>query len=139
MALGRDVGVELRGARREALAIVVVDDDPATTGEQPQAGLYEVSGRSDRDVSARRKHHGAARRDVNAAARRPKRRGDRLVRDQASVDPDLPERPPRIADKEAGDNRLGSATRGAPVVKALCLLEAGHAHPRRARRGWTTA
>lgn len=38
MALGRDVGVELAGGRREALAIVVVDDH-ATIGHQPWASL----------------------------------------------------------------------------------------------------
>jgi len=43
MALGRDVGVELLGARREALAIVVVDGR-ATTGDQPGAGLDQVPG-----------------------------------------------------------------------------------------------
>ena len=45
LPLGRDVGVELPGARREAVAIVVVEDR-ATTGDQPGAGLDQVSGRA---------------------------------------------------------------------------------------------
>lgn len=133
MALGRDVGVELPSACREALAIVVVDDH-AATGNQPRARLDQVPGRSHRDLPAGRKNQVAIRLDVHAAACRPEWRGDRLVRDQAAIDSHLPERPPRIANEEAGDNRLGSVVRGAPVVKPLCLLEARHPHPRRAPR-----
>jgi len=60
MALGRDVGVELLGARREALAIVVVDGH-ATAGDQPGASLDQVPRRSDRELSAGRQHDGPAR------------------------------------------------------------------------------
>src|SRR5690242_2815258 len=124
MPFGRDVGVELPRPRREPLGVVVIHDD-ATIGDQPGGCLEQVSGRSGRELASRRNDHGAARLEVNAATSRAERSGDRLVRDEATADPDLSKRPPGVTKKEARDDRLGSAARGAPAVEALCFLEAG--------------
>jgi hemolysin type calcium-binding protein len=129
MPLGSDVGVELPSARREPFRIVVVHDH-ATSGDQQGTCLEQVPGGGGRELAAGRKDHGAVRLDVNAATSGAERAGDRLVRDEATADPDLSERPPGAAKKEARDNRLGSAARRAPLVKALCLLEADHPHAR---------
>ena len=70
MPLGRDVGVELTGPRREPLAILVADDD-TIAGDEQRAGLDQVSGRGGRDLAPRRQRDSAAGLDVDAAALGP--------------------------------------------------------------------
>src|SRR5919204_405119 len=61
--------------------------------------------------------------DVHARARRRPGRSHRLVLNDRAGDPDLAQRPVGIADEERGDDRLGMALGGAPVVKPRWLGE----------------
>ena len=127
----RDVGVELPGAGREALAVVLpVEGDLAARDEQ-RPGLDEVSRRRRRRVLARDEVELLAL-DRHARPARGVRRGIGSW-SPGSVDPELAERA-RGPHEEAADDRLVDVVRGAPDVQALRAGEVHHAHTR--RRAW---
>ena len=129
----RDVGVELPGTGREALAVVLpVEGDLAARDEQ-RPGLDEVSRRRRRRVLARDEVELLAL-DRHARPARGVRRRNRLVVHRATVDPELAERAIGVSHEEAADDRLVDVVRGAPDVQALRAGEVHHAHTR--RRAW---
>jgi hypothetical protein len=56
------------------------------------------------------------------------------VRDHGAAEPDLPERPVRVAHEETGDDRLGVPLPRTPVVEPLRLPEALEDHARAGAR-----
>ena len=111
-----DVGVELRGPGGEALAIGAVERDLAVRDEQ-RAGLEQVALRP---LGQR-----AARRDLEPAVGRVQRRAqvavgadERRPRDVLAGAPDVAQRPERVAQVEAADDRLADVVLVAPVVQA---------------------
>ena len=120
VAADGDVGVELRGAGREALGVRAVDHRAPVADEQ-RTGLDEVADRVGRQRVPRGQVHVAV--DVHAGALVRPRRGHGLVLDAHAVAPQLPERPERVAQEEAADDRLLVAVRRAPVVQPLRRVE----------------
>ena len=107
VAADGDVGVELRRAGGEALAILAVDQRAPVADEQ-RAGLDEVAGRVGAGARPRGREPDVAV-DVHAGARAAPRRGDGSCSTRA-VQPHLAQRPVRVAQEEAGDDRLGVAS-----------------------------
>ena len=131
MAFRRDVGVELLGARREALVVRIRIERHRAAGHEQRPGLQEVACGLRGRLGARADLHPAVR-DDDARPPLRVRVGHPLVRSLASVGPDVPERAVRVAHEEPADDRLVHAGRPAPHVEALGL---GEEHDTCARRG----
>jgi len=113
-----DVRVELPGTGGEALSVVVgVEDDRAVEDEQ-WSSLHEITGRLWRSRVPLHELNGPVV-DQDAAATRGVRRRDRLVTHRPAVDPELAERPVRVAEKEAPDDGLLDGVLSTPYVEAL--------------------
>ena len=80
--------------------------------------MDEIPCRRRRRLVAAEDTHAVVARD-DAGAARPVRLGDRLVGDGAAVEPEIAERPVRVAEEEAPDHRLVDLVGGAPDVEPL--------------------
>ena len=115
----RDVGVELPRAGREPLAIIVWDR--RRRRRRGRAAARRGRGPLSPPPAPRR---GRARRmssplDDDAGAAGSVRLGDRLVGHGAAVDPEIAQRPIRVAKEEAPDDRLVDLVPRAPDVEPL--------------------
>ena len=115
------------------------------SGDLVQAGPLLVAGRAvvfDSDGDPEGFSAGAGQFDSDITAERHPRcalgvNDEELLAvccDGRTVDADLPERPVGIAQEEAGDDRLGVALLGTPVVQARRRQEARNPQPRRGAR-----
>src|SRR6476659_5842137 len=133
MAADRDVRVELRHISREAFAVVIPVEHDRPVSDEQRAGLQQVALRPRRGRGTlTQTHHPVV--DDDSTSRWPKRPGYRLMARRPSVDPQLAQRPVRIAQEEAADHRLFDAVRHAPDVQPLRARKMQYANGcRRAR------
>jgi hypothetical protein len=118
MALGGDIRVELRRARREALAVLAINERTAAR-DQHRARCDEIAGRLIRELAAGGQTNIAI--DVDRRATRAPRLLDRLVSRVLTADSNVSERAVRVPEEEAGDDRLRLVVLGAPDVEPACV------------------
>jgi hypothetical protein len=114
----------------EAFSVVVGLEGDRTLGHEQWSGLHEIAERPRRSRGPFHEAHVAIV-DHDAAAASCVRFRDRFVALRPAVDPQLAERPVRVAEKEAADDGFFDAVPPTPHIE---VLGSGEVQDTRARR-----